>query len=346
MQIKVYNNHFPENKRLIDKWSVFVKNHPSGNIFYTPEMYKVWLETDNYTPICYIVLDEKTEKINGVLMGALQKELSGFLGFFTSRFVIMGGPLIKDDNKDILSVLLQRHDGYIKSKAIYTQFRNLEDMSLYRNSFLEQNYKYDPHLDIHINLQQNFEDYWNTLKSKMRQKIRKADKKGLKFQKVESENDIINAYPIIQEVYKKANLPVPSKSMFTNAYRILQPKNMIAFFKASINDKIIGLRVVLLYKNMIYDWYAGSYSDYNKLNPNDFLPFKVIEWGFANKSFDIFDFGGAGKPNIPYGVRDHKLKFSNNLLELGRFEKLHHPMLFKLIKNLYQFYRTKIKNAS
>ena len=49
----------------------------------------------------------------------------------------------------------------------------------------------------------------------------------------------------------------------------------------------------------------------------------------TNKIYCLFDFGGAGKPNVPYGVRDHKLKFSENLVEFGRFEKIYHPLLYK-----------------
>ena len=36
-------------------------------------------------------------------------------------------------------------------------------------------------------------------------------------------------------------------------------------------------------------------------------------------------FGGAGKPDKPYGVRDYKLKFGGQLVNWGRFEKVHKP---------------------
>ena len=52
------------------------------------------------------------------------------------------------------------------------------------------------------------------------------------------------------------------------------------------------------------------------------LPWKIMEWGHEN-GYKLFDFGGAGKPNIPYGVRDYKLKFGGDLVNFGRFEKVH-----------------------
>ena len=64
-------------------------------------------------------------------------------------------------------------------------------------------------------------------------------------------------------------------------------------------------------------------------------------WGIDN-NYEIFDFGGAGDPNKPYGVRDHKLKFSGELIEFGRFEKIHKPLMMKISKFGLKIYK-KIK---
>ena len=64
-----------------------------------------------------------------------------------------------------------------------------------------------------------------------------------------------------------------------------------------------------------------------------------MEWG-SNNGYKIFDFGGAGKPNLAYGVRDHKLKFGGELVEFGRFEKVHNKFLMKVGElglKLYKF---------
>ena len=47
---------------------------------------------------------------------------------------------------------------------------------------------------------------------------------------------------------------------------------------------------------------------------------------------NYFDFLGAGKPNEDYGVRDFKAKFGGDLVENGRFEKIHKPMQFTIAK--------------
>ena len=50
----------------------------------------------------------------------------------------------------------------------------------------------------------------------------------------------------------------------------------------------------------------------------------------AEERFKSFDFGGAGKPDVPYGVRDHKLKFGGQMVEYGRFEKINNKLVYSI----------------
>jgi lipid II:glycine glycyltransferase (peptidoglycan interpeptide bridge formation enzyme) len=110
--------------------------------------------------------------------------------------------------------------------------------------------------------------------------------------------------------------------MFINAFDTLHPLNMLKCFAALVKDKIIGVRIELLYDGNIYDWYAGNDAGYNSFYPNDFIIYFLISWG-KNNGFNEFRFGGGGKPGVPYGVRDHKMKFGGELFEFGRYEKIH-----------------------
>ena len=321
------------------KWSDYVYNHAKGNIFQTPEMFHVYKQTKNYKPKITIAFEK--EKIVGVLLSVIQKEYKSLPGLFTTRCIVFGGPLVDNKDPNIIEKILQAHNEMIKNKAIYSQFRNLFYLKDLENIFSKFGYHYEPHLDIHIDLNQNIEQYWDTRKSKLRQKIRKAKKNNIDFNEIHSENELRQAYAILEEVYDNAKLPLPDFSLFQNAFKILkdEPNKYVAFFKAEKGDQMIGTRFVLLFRNTIYDWYAGSKKEFYKYYPNDFLPYKVLEWGMNDQNYDIFYFGGAGKPNVPYGVRDHKLKFGNNLVELGRFEKIHQPVLYKIAKLGFYIYQ-------
>ncbi len=102
-----------------NKWSEFVCNHPHGNIFQTPEMFDVYTKTKKYEPVFLAVVNNKDE-ISGTLLAVIQKEYSGVLGTFTARSIIHGGPLIKNDNPDVLDFVLKEYDKAIKKKAVYS----------------------------------------------------------------------------------------------------------------------------------------------------------------------------------------------------------------------------------
>ena len=116
------------NRLCRDQWAEFVLRHPNGNIFQTPEMYEVYQNTKNYEPVFLAVVNGKDE-MSGTLLAIIQKEYSSVLGNFTARSIIHGGPLIKDDDSDVLDFILKEYDKIIKKKAIYSQFRNFWDLS-------------------------------------------------------------------------------------------------------------------------------------------------------------------------------------------------------------------------
>ena len=58
-----------------------------------------------------------------------------------------------------------------------------------------------------------------------------------------------------------------------------------------------------------------------------------------NPCYTIFDFGGAGKPNEEYGVRDFKKKYGGKLVNFGRYEKVHSPKKLKVSKQVFKLVR-------
>jgi len=301
-------------------------------------MYKVYIETKNYEPFFIAVVDE-SNSILAVLLSVIQKEYKGVVGRLSARSIIWGGPLIKDNSPKVLDFLLRAYLKEIKHKAVYTQFRNIFEWdSELIKKFMKCGFNYEDHLDIIHDLTISPEEQMMKMHQGRRKNIRRAMKKEVVFGKIESKNEFSQALKLINQTYKKIKLPLPDDSIFWSAFGILYPKNMVEFFKATYAGEIIGVRFVLCFKNLIYDWYAGSSSQYLDKYPNDFLPWKVMEWGNIN-GFSKFDFGGAGNPNKEYGVREYKLKFGGQLVNWGRFEKINNPFLMNLAKIGFYFWR-------
>ncbi|BDX37490.1 hypothetical protein CYCD_08450 [Tenuifilaceae bacterium CYCD] len=319
----------------INKWANFILQHPNGNAFQSPEFYKLYRNYSKYEPI--IVYTEENDSITGILLAVIQKEHSGIIGRFSARSIIIGGPIIKNNDPLYLHEIMAKYFNAIKGKVIYTQFRNLWDWTDLKSVFETHKFKYDEHLDILIDLTDVNKLEQGISKNKKRNII-KGQNKGLIFREIQTEKEYYEGIMLILNTYKKIGLPCPSREYFELSYKEFFPSALLKTFGAFIEDRLIGVRMELIFKDIIYDWYAGADEKMNNKYPNDFLIYNILLWGHEH-NYKTFDFGGAGKPNKPYGVRDHKLKFSNNLVEFGRFEYIHKPCLFIFGKIGLKFYK-------
>lgn len=307
------------------QWRSFVLNHPHGQVFHLPAMVEVYENTPLYKPFACAVVGDDDEFL-GVLVACVQREFKGFLGSFTARSILMGCPLVKDNDATIGMQLLTFYEQHIAKEVIYSQVRNLYDMSWLRTSFEQLNYKYEEHLDIIVNLRKERDELWNDMQSNGRGRIRKAQKNGLLVKPIFNEIDKDIAYTILVEVYHRARLPLASKILFDNAIKCLTESNNLIYFGAYYNDVLVGIRIVLVCGKKAYDWYGGSFSAYYQLNPNDIIPWQIFCY-LKEQGIDEYDWGGAGNPNKPYGVRDYKKKFGGELVHYGRYEKVNKPLL-------------------
>jgi len=319
------------------KWAEFVYHHPRGNIFQTPEMYEIYLNYPKYDPIVLFVIDQN-KSIQAVLVAVIQKETAGFFGRFSARSIIWGGPLVDDNNPKIIDMILKDYQQLVKKKAVYSQFRNLWDWGEARDIFTQNGFAYEDHLDILFDLNQTNDELWRQVHKERRKNIRRAEKKGVTFREIKEKSQITKAYELLFDTYQRIKLPLVNESFFLEAWRVLNPPRMIKFFGAFYQNKLISVRVVLCYKERVYDWYTGSFFQYRNKYPNDFLPWEIIKWS-KQKGYSVFDFGGAGKPGIAYGVRDYKKKFGGKVLNNGRIIIIHHNMTYKVAELLYKIYR-------
>jgi serine/alanine adding enzyme len=311
-----------------EDWSSFVFNHPEGNIFQSPEYFKAVNKTNQNNCHAFFALDN--QKIVGIIISNVLTEKGFILSLFSSRAVIFGAPLVKDNAPDIVDSLLKLFNSYITKVSIYSQFRNLFDTNSIKTSFYKNGFKYENHLNIIVDLDKSDKELWNNMHIKRRNEIRRAKKEGTYIKIANYQDSIECTYNILKEVYCRTKLPLPSKDYFKTIFTELGP-DIFRVFVAKYEDKVIGTMYTLCYKETIYNWYAGSYVKFYNKYPNDLIPWEIFLWGKKN-GFRRFDFGGAGKPDVPYGVRDYKKKFGGNLLSYGRYEKINKPFMFRVSK--------------
>lgn len=311
------------------QWAQFVYNHPQGNIFQTPQMYHAYCATKNYQPIIVACYEE--DAIVGILLAVVQKEYKGILGKLSARSIIWGGPLVRNNDICVLEAIMNEYDRVIKKQAIYTQVRDIFATDWAKNDMAKHGYSYEEHLNILIDLQKSEEQLWKDVHSKRKNEIRRAEKEGTSFAVFTDVDSLKKCWPILNDVYQRARLPLPDISLFKDLLKGEEGSSHLKIFAARNNGEIIGTLLALCWRERILDWYAGAYQENLPKYPNDLLPWEAILWAKRN-GYKTFDFGGAGKPGIPYGVRDFKLKFGGELVNFGRFEKIHQPIKMRIAK--------------
>jgi lipid II:glycine glycyltransferase (peptidoglycan interpeptide bridge formation enzyme) len=121
------------------------------------------------------------------------------------------------------------------------------------------------------------------------------------------------------------------KEFFDFFRKHLVPNGLGKFLLIRHEGKIIGGIVCPIFPGKaIYEWYiAGMDKEYKDQYPSILSTWAAIAEG-QKMELKHFDFLGAGKPDADYGVRDFKAKFGGELIQYGRYEKIHQPFLMKI----------------
>ena len=315
----------------------FVRQHPNSNFFQSRFAFDTFKQTKYYEPL--LILAIKNDAIIGSVIGTIIREGNGLKGLVSRRCIVWGGPLVKNNDIVVYKALVEKLSKVVSNRTIYTQFRNLSLLSKPEvNCFKQLNFNYYAHLDILHDLTIPIEKQWMKIHNGRRKNIKRAINRGLIFREINNKTGVDQSYELIKQTYRRIKLPLADKSFFDVFFTKLVDKGILKIFAAYSEDVIVSARLVLCYNSTIYDWYSGTNDNYLDKYPNDFMPWKIMEWGTKN-GFKKFTFGGAGKPDKPYGVRDYKLKYGGKLVEYGRFEKTNNKLLFAVGKIGLELYK-------
>lgn len=320
-------------------WREFVACHPTGNIFSTPEMFQVFARTQGYKPDLWAAVDGDHRPL--ALFLPVRINLSdGLLRRFTSRAVAYGSVLCapRSGGEEALEVLLKTYKEEAKKQVLFTELRNLSDLSSLQPVLGRYGFAYEGHLNFLVNLTRPPEEIWHSIHSNARRNINKARKTQTVVEEVNDASQVPVVYSLLKEVYKRLQVPLAGLSLFQSAFDVLYPKGMMKILVARADDINIGALTLLLYKGTITYWYTGVLRSYSSHRAADILVWHTLEWGSQN-GFRYLDFGGAGKPEEDYGVRDFKAKFGGELVNYGRNVCVHSPAIFQISKTAYQIVR-------
>lgn len=328
-----------------EKWENFVSSHPQGNIFQSSYMADIYRSAKNYEPVSLAAVESEASggkagncEILAVLQAVIIRDAPGLVGSISSRSIINGGPLFVEGEKGLeaLVKLLNFYEKFLHNQAIYTQIRNFWDTENSKNALDSLGYQYEPHLNYLIDLNRPAKEIWGDIHKPRRKGINRAEKVGIQVRKIETRDEIKDCYKVMEETYKNVRLPLADVSLLESAYDKLSGPGLIDFYLATLDNEVVGSRVVLKYKGLVHDWYAGSKQEINYVN-------EAVVWHmlseYAGKE-KVFDFGGAGHPDKPYGVREFKKRFGGEEVNHGRYKKTHNKAREEIMKSGLKIYKT------
>ena len=312
-----------------------------GNIFHTPEMFQVFARTKRYEPELWAVVDSSGAPL-ALLLPVRISVMGGWMRTLTTRAVVFGSVLCAPGatGNEALAQLLKAYTRKTLGVPLFTELRNLWDINaVLSTTFREQGFIYEEHLNYLIDLDRSSDAIFLDFTAHTRKNIRRGLNRGeVLIEEVKELEQVAICYNLLKKTYQNAQVPLADRSLFEAAFDILYPKDMVRFTGARVADAFVATSVELLYKDVVYGWYAGSDRAYSSYVPNEIVISNILQWG-AEKGYRVYDWGGAGKPNQEYGVRDFKAKFGGTLVGFGRYTYVHAPFLLRISTLGYEIVR-------
>jgi len=321
-----------------EEWRRFVEEHPAGNIFHTPEMFQVFSRAKGHQPELWAATEDG--RVLALLLPVRITLLNELLRHFTTRAVAYGSVLCAPGPKgqEALAMLLRTYKRQVNGSALFTELRNLSDLSDVQSVLNECGFIYEEHLNFLIDLDQPEETIWRKISKSGQQSVRTSRNKGTIVEEVTDRQKVTIAYQFLQKVYSRVQVPLASPTLFEAAFDILAPRGMFKIFLARVDEHYVSTCLLLMHKGRIIDWYAGSERAFSSYSSGELLIWHTLQWG-KEHHFHLFDFGGAGNPEEDYGPRRFKAKFGGTLVNYGRNTCIHAPVRLKLSQAGYQLAR-------
>jgi CelD/BcsL family acetyltransferase involved in cellulose biosynthesis len=323
----------------LGNWTRFVVEHPQGNNFHTPEMFQVFERATGHKPALWAAVEG--ERILALFTPVEITVLGGPLRRLTTRAVVYGSVLSEpgSEGKQAVKRLLEAYRQEADRRLLFTELRNLAPLDGLKPVLDERGFAYQEHLNYLIDLNRPPEEILQNIGRRTRKQIRRGLRTGVvAVEEVQDRQGLAECYALLRHTYAAAGVPLADISLFEAALDLLVPREMARFSLACIGEKAVACSVDLLYKDTVYGWYGGTDREYTYYVPNELLTWKILEWA-AQRGYRVYDFGGAGKPDEEYGVRDFKAKFGGELVAYGRNVCVHAPLLLNASRIGYSLFR-------
>ena len=256
----------------------------------------------------------------------LSKKIGNLLELATSLWWYHGPIIHDEDNQnEILSIILSTVDKIAKKNKVVS-IRGISSpfMTQFPSKIFEEHaYVSEPRLTFIIDLDQNLDELYNSLKKDTRYYIRKSEKEGFEF-KIADDVNAMNKFQDLKSEAKKKDGEKPFQNLkfWKKHWKIMKNNGYEELILAKNKDKIEGTILVLFFNgNMIQHALANG--------PNHdlvgtFLTWNTIKWAQKMK-FNTFDFAGVDpfpKTKKEKGIYFYAEKFGGKKINFFSYTKI------------------------
>lgn len=337
MQVLVIKEALEYNTAL--KIRQFYAAQQDRTVFQSVEFYNFFLSVPFYKPL-YLIATEADE-VKGILLAVLIREGNGLLALMSQRCVVYGGPLAASENPEILQALLKKLNKTVERKALFTQFRNFKQWNEGSEHIFEQNgYVLRDRLNSFVPLQEKRPVAMQFSAGRRRQ-LKKALQTGVVVREAKNEAEVDQLYDLLEDLYRqKVKKPLPGRQFFRLFYSQLVAQGAGIILLVWYQQQLIGGIVSPITSGISVSelYVCGLDKKFPECHPSTVATWAAMDYGQRN-GLQYFDFMGLGRPDTPYGVRDFKLRFGGNEVNLGRYGRRNQKIMYGLAELGYNIWR-------
>ncbi len=140
-----------------------------------------------------------------------------------------------------------------------------------------------------LNINRDPRDLWVRFSKKVRNAIRKSERKGVRVVKVDSEYLLDRYYDIHVGGFREIGSPPHSRSFFKNMWSHMATKGLADIRLAKVDGEYIGGIILFVGDNWVSFWQNISLRSFRLLNAGYLLLWSVLQ-DYAGR-YRVFDFG-------------------------------------------------------
>jgi len=331
LNLKIYN------KNTAKEYSdLLIKKNINLDIYYYPEFLNSDAIIQNGEYEIIVIDNEETYFIYPYIKSQLPfKALTDYYDI-TSPYGY-AGPYINSTDLEVINLFEEKLVEYFSNSNIVCEFVRYHYLynknfrfNISTSNFLNRNI-------VVLNLSKGIDYIWeNEFSSKCRNLYRKMEKENYEFSFTNNSEDLEQFHKLYLDTMKNANA---DDFYFFELNTIQKMKeelgNDMQLCKVTKDNVVFGAALFFI-KNKIVTYYLSARNlDYSKVNANNYLLAKVIQWASSQGNL-IFNLGGGDDSNENNSLLSFKKNFSTNLESFFIGKRIFNTLLYSQIIEEYQ----------